>query len=170
MFIEQAAGVIRQVRQSLAVDGIRYQRLEGEVYQAREVFDAEELTANLDRNAVAVEHSVYDHIICDSAVERRFALALDRDPDVKLFLKLPRSFTVDTPAGCYSPDWAVCVEEEGGEMSYLVIETKGSSDQLELRPREDLKLRCGRMHFQCLGTGVELHGPVADWRAFRSRG
>ncbi len=34
----------------------------------------------LDRNAVAVEHSLYDHVIYDnSQVERDFALELDKD-------------------------------------------------------------------------------------------
>ena len=46
-------------------------------------------------------------IMCDSSVESRFAMALDDDPDVKMFLKLPSRFKVDTPIGSYNPDWTV---------------------------------------------------------------
>ena len=51
----------------------------------KEIFDSSELIANLDKNAVAVENSVYDHVIYDSGIENKFALALDSDPDVKMF-------------------------------------------------------------------------------------
>ena len=101
MFIEQAASVILNVRRSLAVDGISYRKLYGEEYYAQEVFDSAELIANLDRHTVPAEHSVYDYIMCDSSVESRFAMALDDDPDVKMFLKLPSRFKVDTPIGSY---------------------------------------------------------------------
>ena len=133
----------------------------------QEIFDSAELIANLDRNAVAVDHSVYDYIVYDSTVESRFAIALDDDPDVKMFFKLPSRFKVDTPIGSYNPDWAVYVETDGVKKLYFVIETKGSSEQLDLRQSEDLKIRCGKVHFENLGTGAELHGPVSDWKNFK---
>lgn len=167
MFIEQAANVILNVRRSLAVDGISYRKLYGEEYYVQEIFDSAELIANLDRNAAPVEHSVYDHIVYDSTVERQFALALDDDPDVKMFFKLPSRFKIDTPIGSYNPDWAVYVETDGLKKLYFVIETKGSGDQLNLRQREDWKIRCGKVHFRTLNTGAELYGPVSDWKAFK---
>lgn len=92
------------MRRSLAVDGISYRKLYGEEYYVQEIFDSAELIANRDRNAVAVDHSVYDYIVYDSTVESRFAIALDDNPDVKMFFKLPRRFKVDTPIGSYNPD------------------------------------------------------------------
>lgn len=167
MFIEQTANVILNVRRSLAVDGISYRKLYGEEYYVQEIFDSTELIANLDRNAAPVKHSVYDHIVYDSTVERQFALALDGDPDVKMFFKLPSRFKIDTPIGSYNPDWAVYVETDGLKKLYFVIETKGSGDQLNLRQREDWKIRCGKVHFRTLNTGAELYGPVSDWKAFK---
>ena len=167
MFIEQAANVILNVRRSLAVDGISYRKLYGEEYYVQEIFDSAELIANLNRNAAPVEHSVYDHIVYDSTVERQFALALDDDPDVKMFFKLPSRFKIDTPIGSYNPDWAVYVETDGLKKLYFVIETKGNGDQLNLRQREDWKIRCGKVHFRTLNTGAELYGPVSDWKAFK---
>lgn len=167
MFIEQAANIILNVRRGLAVDGISYRKLYGEEYYVQEIFDSAELIANLDRNAVSVEHSVYDYIVYDSAVESRFAEALDDDPDVKMFFKLPRRFKVDTPIGSYNPDWAVYVEINGLKKLYFVIETKGGGDLSDLRQREDMKIRCGKAHFEALETGVQLRGSVSEWRAFK---
>lgn len=42
---------------------IRYVKLNGEKYYLQEIFDSVELMANIDKNAVAVKNSVYDHII-----------------------------------------------------------------------------------------------------------
>lgn len=68
MFIEYAVQIIRDVRRALAVDGISYKKLYGEEYFWQEIFDSKELIANLDRNAVAVDNSIYDYIIYDNTV------------------------------------------------------------------------------------------------------
>ena len=65
MFIENAAQIIRDACYSLAIDGISYKKLYGAEYYVQEIFDSMELIANLDRNAVPVERSVYDHILYD---------------------------------------------------------------------------------------------------------
>ena len=169
MFMEQAAQMITDTRRELAVDGVSYKRLYGAEYSVQEIFDSAELIANLDRNAVPVDHSVYDYIVYDSStVERPFALALDDDPDVKMFVKLPGKFKVDTPIGSYNPDWAVYVETDGAKKLYFILETKGSTNLLDLRGREDLKIRCGKAHFKAIGSGTELH-IAKDWREFKTR-
>ncbi|MDO4669192.1 MAG: type III deoxyribonuclease, partial [Butyricicoccus pullicaecorum] len=134
----------------------------------QEIFDSAELIANLDRNAVAVDHSVYDYIVYDSAIENRFALDLDDDPDVKMFFKLPSRFQVDTPIGTYNPDWAVYVEIDGTKKLYFILETKGSTNELDLRGRENLKIRCGRAHFKAVDSGAELH-TASRWKDFKVR-
>ncbi|WP_277623274.1 hypothetical protein [Bartonella krasnovii] len=47
---------------------------------------------------------VYDHVICESRIEKEFAQNLDNAPDVRLFFKLPRSFKIATFIGSYTPD------------------------------------------------------------------
>lgn len=113
LFYEKALEIISRNRHSLAIDGIKYVKLAGEEYYVQEIFDSEELLANLDRNAVQVEHSVYDYLIYDSGVESRFAKSLDEDPDVKMFFKIPPRFKIETPIGSYNPDWAVFLEKDG---------------------------------------------------------
>ena len=166
-FLEKATEIIRNNRHALAIEGISYIKLDGQEYFAQQIFDTDELIANLDRNAVKVEHSVYDYIVYDSStVERPFAVALDNDPDVKMFFKIPDNFKIDTPIGNYNPDWAVFLNKNGEEKLYFVIETKGSLNPYERKGNENLKIHCGKQHFKALDNGIELKEAV-DWKDFR---
>jgi restriction endonuclease len=57
--------------------------------------------------ALQVNKSVYEYVQYDSEVEREFAKRLDEREDIKLFVKLPGWFVIDTPVGTYNPDWAI---------------------------------------------------------------
>ncbi len=167
-FLEKATEIIKNNRHALAIDGISYIKLDGQEYYAQEIFDTEEFIANLDRNAVKVEHSVYDYIVYDSSsVERPFAVALDNDPDVKMFFKIPDRFKIETPIGTYNPDWAVHLTKNGEEKLYFVLETKGSTSFMDLRTREQLKIHCGKKHFEALDNGVELQ-VATEWNELKS--
>ena len=166
-FIEIATEIIRDNRHALAIDGIKYVRLDGKEYYVQEIFDASELIANLDRNAVKVEHSVYDYIIYDSStIERPFAVALDNDPDVKMFFKIPERFKIETPIGTYNPDWAVYLTKNGEEKLYFILETKGNTSFMDLRTKEQLKIHCGKQHFKALKNVAELR-VAKDWSALK---
>ena len=168
-FLEKAIELIKNYRHALAIDGIRYVKLHGKEYYVQEIFDTAELIANLDRNAVKVEHSVYDYIVYDSStIERPFALALDNDPDVKMFFKIPDRFKIDTPIGSYNPDWAVYLTKNGEEKLYFILETKGSDSFMDLRTREQLKIHCGKKHFEALDNGIEMQ-VATDWREIKAR-
>ncbi len=168
LFYEKALEIILRNRHSLAIDGIKYIKLAGEEYYVQEIFDSEELLANLDRNAVQVEHSVYDYLIYDSGVESRFAKSLDEDPDVKMFFKIPPRFKIETPIGSYNPDWAVFLEKDGEQKLYFVLETKGTTSLFDLRNSEKLKIHCGKQHFAALEDGIEFsEEPVKDWKEFK---
>lgn len=168
LFIERCVEIIRQTRYELAIDGIKYLKLDGQTYYVHEIFDSSELMATLDKNAVAVKNSVYDYIIYDSStVEKPFAKALDDDEDVKMFFKLPQNFKVRTPIGNYNPDWAVYLDKDGQEGLYFVLETKGSESLFDLRTSERLKIECGKAHFKALGDDIKLEGPIYDWREFK---
>lgn len=167
-FLERATEIIKNNRHALAIDGISYIKLDGQEYYAQEIFDTEEFIANLDRNAVKVDHSVYDYIVYDSSsIERPFAVALDNDPDVKMFFKIPDRFKIETPIGTYNPDWAVYLTKNGEEKLYFVLETKGSTSFMDLRTREQLKIHCGKKHFEALDNGIELQ-VATDWNELKS--
>ncbi len=166
-FIERIVDVIKDIRHELAIDGIKYIKLDGEKYYVQEIFDSAELMATLGKNAVAVNNSVYDYIIYDSdTIEKPFALALDNDPDVKMFFKLPQNFKIRTPIGNYNPDWAVYLDKDGVEGLYFILETKGSVKMIDLRTTEQLKIHCGQKHFNALGNNIELQ-VASDWNDFK---
>ena len=95
-----------------------------------------------------VNKGVYDRLIYDSKVESDFAEALDKRKDIKLFVKLPSFFKIETPIGTYNPDWAIVKHDD--ETIYLVRETKSTKDFEKLRNSEADKIKCGRKHFEAL--------------------
>jgi len=167
LMTEQFIETVRSVQNGLEIDGISYKKLDCEEYYLQEIFDSEELLANLDKNAVAVKNSVYDYVIYDSTtVERPFAVALDNDPEVKMFFKIPSKFKIETPIGTYNPDWAVYMDKDGVQKLYFVLETKGTMRLDDLRTPERQKIHCGKRHFAALDNGVELRTAVS-WDEFK---
>ena len=46
------------------------------------------------------------------------------------------------------------VETENEKKLYFVIETKGSTNYLNLRDSESIKIKCGKKHFEALGQDI----------------
>lgn len=152
-FIEQAADIINRCKRMALVDGIRYQRLGDDAVWAQELFETEELSGYLTNMLRDTKRSIYEHVVYDSATERDFADALEKDDDVVLYAKLPSWFKVPTPLGNYNPDWAVLVNKDGTRRLYFVVETKSSLFTDDLRNRERAKIECGKAHFKALAVG-----------------
>jgi type III restriction enzyme len=93
-------------------------------------------------------------------VEKAFAEALDTRDDIKLFLKLPSWFVVDTPLGTYNPDWAIVKANDA--TLYLVRETKGKVKWLDLRETERQKIKCGETHFEAVGVHYSWVSSAAE--------
>lgn len=154
-FLDQVAAVLKAELHRLVVDGIKYERIDGHGPQAEwemVLFENEELINYL--TALPVRKSVYDHVVYDSEIEREFARQLDEREDIKLFVKLPSWFKIDTPVGTYNPDWAIV--KQNGQALYMVRETKGTRDFLKLRNSEADKVRCGVRHFEALGVDFKV--------------
>jgi type III restriction enzyme len=156
-FMDAVVAIIRQVLQHKMIDGIKYEPIPGGEWQMSE-FGEDEIINFL--SAVGVENSVYEYVEYDSDIERRFAEELDQREDIKLFLKLPRWFKVETPVGTYNPDWAILKDD--GSPLYLVRETKGTKDFMDLRDTESLKIRCGKQHFTTLGVDYAVATRAGD--------
>jgi len=156
-FMEAVMKIINREKRKLIIDGIKYEKIGDHEYYEQSLFENEELVGYMKANAVKVDDdkSVYNYIKYDSDTEKTFAEKLNNDVDVKLFVKLPGSFAIDTPLGNYNPDWAILVENDGVEKLFFVIETKGSTNQEDLRLREDGKIECGRKHFAALENGID---------------
>lgn len=150
-FLDFALRAVREALNQVIIDGIKYERIAGREYEML-LFEEHEIIGYVT-NMVDVKQCIYDAIEVDSQVERDFALALDSREDIKLFIKLPGWFRVDTPVGTYNPDWAIVKQPDGEEAKlYLVRETKGTKEQIKLRGLEWAKLQCGKAHFDELGV------------------
>ncbi len=150
-FMDAVATNLKLELHRLLVDGIKYERISGEGSVAEWemlLFKDEELVNYL--KALQVEKSVYEYVVYDSELEREFAKRLNEREDIRLFVKLPHWFVVDTPIGKYNPDWAILKHD--GLALYLVRETKGTRDYLKLRTSEADKVRCGEKHFDAIGV------------------
>jgi type III restriction enzyme len=155
-FIELAAEIINRSKRLALVDGIKYQRIGAEAYYAQELFENMELSGYL-KSMIDANKSVHEQVIYQSDIERTFADDLEKNEAVKVYAKLPGWFRVSTPLGPYNPDWAVLVEKDGAERLYLVVETKGSLFNDDLRDQESAKIHCGKAHFQALAVGEPPH-------------
>ena len=154
-FMDIVANILKYELHRLLVDGIKYERIPGSGPDAeweQVLFKNEELINYL--TALQVNKSVYEYVVYESEVEREFARHLDEREDIKLFVKLPSWFEIDTPVGKYNPDWAILKHD--GQALYLVRETKDTKDFLKLRTTEADKVRCGQRHFELLGVPFEV--------------
>ena len=151
---EFASVTVRIIKEKLTdqlIDGVRYEKI-GECY---EMCQFEARIDSWTDYLTPAERSIYDFVVFDSEIERKFVEGLERRDDVKLYLKLPAFFKVTTPIGAYNPDWAIVLEPRdafgrptGEQMLYLVRETKSAESFDDLRPDEARKIRCGVRHFK----------------------
>jgi type III restriction enzyme len=142
-FLDLATKAIRITMQELMVSGIKYEQIAGEEYEMR-LFEDHKFESFID-NMLSANNSIYDAIEYQSETEKQFAEILDRREEIKLFIKLPPWFKVETPIGTYNPDWAIVKQiSEDEQKLYLIRETKGTKDRLKLRGGEGAKIYCAK--------------------------
>ena len=152
-FLDQVAAILKFELHRLLVDGIKYEKMNGkEAEWEQALFKNEELVNFL--TAQPVTKAPYEYVVYDLEIERAFAQGLESREDIRVFMKLPDWFKVDTPLGAYNPDWAILKKDS--DTIYLVRETKGTKDFLKLRTTEADKVRCGKAHFDALGVPFEV--------------
>src|SRR5690606_13187446 len=105
----------------------------------------------------------FDYVVFDSDVERQFAELLDSREDIKLFMKLPAKFKIDTPVGPYNPDWAIIKQEDGEDRIYMIRETKSTLDDSRLRPTELAKIKSAKQHFEAIGIDDYSRAAPGAW-------
>jgi type III restriction enzyme len=163
-FMAAVAKEISRALHDLMLEGIKYEKVAGAHWeQSRIEQEAEKGIVRYLSNLYEVqnrEKSLFDAIEYDSEVEKQFARDLDSNENVKLFVKLPSWFKIDTPIGPYNPDWAFVTERD--EKLYFVRETKSTVDSAELRTKENQKIACGRRHFATLGVNYDVVTSLAD--------
>lgn len=111
------------------------------------------------------DRSIYDAVVWDSENEKNFAIQLDRDERIKLFIKLPHWFKIETPVGGYIPDWAIVTSSpnQKPEKLYFVIETKTTTDEAGRRVLENEKVECAKKHFEVIKVNYKDVGSYQDF-------
>ena len=155
-FISSVSSIIKEKLEDFLVDGIKY--LEVDDWYKMELFKD---ILTYENAIIPVDHSIYNGIIWDSEIEKVFAKKLNDMSNVKLFIKLPNWFVIDTPIGNYNPDWAVVIDDVGlrGETRqklYFVTETKGTTNLDDLRPDEKKKILCAKKHFKEISVKYDV--------------
>ncbi|KAB7672550.1 type III restriction-modification system endonuclease [Bacillus sp. B1-b2] len=168
-FIEEVTKIIKREMKLLLRDGIKYYKIDDESYYAVELFQNEELLAYLNDNAVQSNKSPFDHVLYDSDIEESFAKRFESDESVKVYVKLPNWFKIETPVGNYNPDWAAVINKDGEEKLYFVLETKGTDVEEFLRPEEQAKIQFARKHFEAINADIVFEGPESDVGEFMLR-
>ena len=163
-FMGLVAREIGYAMHDLMLEGIQYEKVAGEFWEMQRIEeDAEKGISRYLKNLYEVqnrEKTLFDAIEFESEVEKRFAIDLDNNEHVKLFVKLPSWFKIDTPIGSYNPDWAFITARE--EKLYFVRETKSMLDSEERRNKENQKIECGRRHFGVIGANFDVVTSLAE--------
>ena len=157
-FASQAVRVIKNKLADHFLSGIQYEKVGDHYEMTQWEATIDSWTQYLEpsiRPDGSEGVSIYDQVIVESdSIEREFVKGLEQKLSVKLYVKLPRWFTVDTPVGEYNPDWAIVWEDRdkfgqttGKPLLYLVRETKPSRNLDTLRPEERRKILYGKKHF-----------------------
>ena len=113
--MDAIAGIVNHELYRLMIDGIQYEKLTiGQTEWSMQLFRDDTLKDYFEQ-CINVKKSIYDLLMYDSEIERKFAEALDKRADIRLFVKLPSWFKVETPVGEYNPDFGVSSVERSVE-------------------------------------------------------
>lgn len=145
-FISEASRLIKEQKATTVIEHLAY-NLTDESYSDSEIFTATQAGQDFSNATEKLRKHVYDYVVADSNIERRFAEALDVSAEVAVYAKLPKGFLIPTPVGDYNPDWAIAFTEGSVKHIYFVAETKGSMSSMDLRALEKSKIECARKFF-----------------------
>lgn len=143
-FLRIAARLINEQKATVVVDHLTYSAVD-EAYGV-DIFTEEKLPTDSSR-AVRTNRHIFDYVFTDSKNEREFVALLDGDPEIEVYAKLPKAFSIPTPVGGYTPDWAIAFKHGAVKHVYFVAETKGLMSSMEFRKIEETKIECARKFF-----------------------
>lgn len=162
-FIIKAAVLINDEKAAAIIEHITYD-ITDETF-GMEVFTKPTIKGRLGVNAMKAKKHLYDYIRYDSSKERAFAMELDTDKNVAVYVKLPDGFSISTPVGKYHPDWAIAFYEGTVKHISFVAETKGSMRSMQLRRIEESKIHCAREHFKAISNGSVVYDVVDSYQS-----
>ena len=112
-----------------------------------------------------IQDYVYTDGTAEDSVEKKFAKSLEEANEVYVYAKMPKGFSIPTPVGNYSPDWAIAFNEGTVKHIFFIAETKGTMESLSLRPIEKSKILCARKLFNELSTENIVYHDVDSYQS-----
>ena len=164
-FIVKAIRLINEQKVAMIVEQITYNKAEGS-YDAN-IFTAEKNT-DFSR-AYRAKKNVQDYVFADGyarngqSVERRFAEDMDLADEVCVYAKLPKGFSIPTPVGNYSPDWAIAFHKGTVKHIFFIAETKGTMETFNLKAIEKAKIDCAKKLFKSLSGADVVYDSVDSY-------
>lgn len=165
-FITKVIRLINEQKANMIVEQITYNQIEGTYDSA--IFTAEK-NADFSR-AYRAKKNVQDYVFADGyardgqSVERKFAAEMDLADEVCVYAKLPKGFSIPTPVGNYSPDWAIAFHEGTVKHIFFIAETKGTMESLNLKPIESAKIKCTKKLFAQLSNREVVYDVVKSYQ------
>ncbi|MCA3168640.1 MAG: DEAD/DEAH box helicase family protein, partial [Burkholderiales bacterium] len=144
-FIAEAVRLINEQKATMIIEHLAYDPVEDKF--DIDIFTAGQTKQDFSKAGDKLKRHIYDYVITDSGIERKFVETLDTCTEVVLYAKLPRGFLIPTPVGDYNPDWAISFKEGAVKHVYFVAETKGSMSTMQLTKIEETKIECARKFF-----------------------
>lgn len=89
---------------------------------------------------------------------------MDMADEVCVYAKLPKGFSIPTPVGNYSPDWAIIFHKGTVKHIFFIAETKGTIETLNLKPIEKAKIDCAKRLFKQLSTVDVVYHEVDSYQ------
>ncbi len=164
-FITKAIKLIKEQKATMIVEHISYNHTDGK-YDST-IFTAEKC-GDFTRAFRAQKH-IQDYVFTDGtaekSVERRFAEDMDSAAEVCVYAKLPRGFSIPTPVGNYSPDWAIAFYAGTVKHIFFIAETKGTMESMNLRPIEQAKIACAKKLFNEISTEDVVYHDVDSYQS-----
>ena len=152
-FIAESSRLINEQKATVIIELLSYDSI-AETHDV-DIFTASQSKQNFGNASKPLNRHIYDYVITESNVERKFVEELDSCNDIVVYAKLPRGFLIPTPVGDYNPDWAISFKEGAVKHVYFVAETKGSMSSMELRAIEHTKIECARKFFAEINRKID---------------
>ena len=152
-FLSEATRLINEQKATIIIEHLTYDEIAE--HHDIDIFTAGQSKQDFTKAGEKLKNHIYDYVITDSKVERKFVKELDTSAEVVVYAKLPRGFLIPTPVGDYNPDWAISFKEGSVKHIYFVAETKGSMSTMELRAIEHTKIECARKFFDEINRKID---------------
>lgn len=165
-FITKVTKLIKEQKATMIVEHISYTKSSEKPYDSS-IFTVSKGVQNFDSAFVAtkaIQPYVFTDGTAEQSVERRFVKDLDSAAEVCVYAKLPKGFSIPTPVGNYSPDWAIAFHDGTVKHIFFIAETKGTMDSLDIRPIEKAKISCARKLFNEISTDNVVYHDVDSYQ------